>query len=199
MPDDLRIITFEGNVKAIPFRLRVKGTKTYWNVAAATRIVLEWERFAGQERLQLECDRLHANADWAAGKVVAVISPADLTEKAGSYPFSLTVYLGTEEITAVTGHVEVAERPGYPYPPPAPVITSSLSVQFGLSVESIYQITATNAPTSYGATGLPAGLAVNTVTGEIKGSVALAGTYNIVITATNAGGFDSETLELQVV
>src|SRR5439155_21188355 len=61
-----------------------------------------------------------------------------------------------------------------------------------------YQITATNNPTSYNATGLPPGLSVNTSTGLISGTPTTAGTYSVTISATNAGGTGSATLTLTI-
>ena len=71
-----------------------------------------------------------------------------------------------------------------------PVISSSLtaSAVYG-TVASTYTITASESPTSYNATGLPAGLSINTANGEITGTpTALPGNYNVTISATNAGG-----------
>lgn len=58
------------------------------------------------------------------------------------------------------------------------------------------QITVTNAPASYGATGLPAGLSVNALTGFISGKVATAGTYPFTVSATNAFGTGSRSVTL---
>src|SRR4029077_5135281 len=76
--------------------------------------------------------------------------------------------------------------------PPPPVITSALTATGQVGVAFSYTITATSNPTSYGASGLPAGLSVNTSTGVIAGTPA-AGTdagspYSVTISATNSGG-----------
>ncbi|MES2921560.1 MAG: LamG-like jellyroll fold domain-containing protein, partial [Verrucomicrobiota bacterium] len=54
--------------------------------------------------------------------------------------------------------------------PLAPVITSGGSANGTAGVAFSYQITASNSPTSYGATGLPAGLNVNMSSGLIDGT-----------------------------
>jgi Putative Ig domain len=82
--------------------------------------------------------------------------------------------------------------------PAKPVITSSLTATGQVGIAFSYQITATNNPTSYNATGLPAGLSVNTSTGLISGTPATAGTYTVTISATNAGGTGSATLTLTI-
>ena len=83
--------------------------------------------------------------------------------------------------------------------PPPPVITSATTASGTVGVAFSYQITATNNPTSFNATGLPGGLTVNTITGLISGTPTTAGTYTVTISATNAGGTGSATLTLTVV
>ncbi|MGH7946613.1 MAG: InlB B-repeat-containing protein, partial [Opitutaceae bacterium] len=70
----------------------------------------------------------------------------------------------------------------------SPVITSSGTASGAVGVAFNYQIAATNNPTSYGASGLPPGLSVNTGTGLISGTPTTASTYNATISATNSGG-----------
>lgn len=79
-----------------------------------------------------------------------------------------------------------------------PVITSSLTDSGTVGATYTYNIVATNSPTSYSAAGLPAGLSINTSTGEITGIVGTAGVYNIDITATNAYGSDTQTLVVTI-
>lgn len=80
-----------------------------------------------------------------------------------------------------------------------PVITSSLTDSGTVGAAYNYNIVATNSPTSYSATGLPAGLSINTTTGEITGTPTGAGSFNVSITATNAYGTDAETLIITIV
>jgi hypothetical protein len=80
----------------------------------------------------------------------------------------------------------------------APSITSSLTATGTAGSSFSYQITASNAPTSYNASGLPAGLSVNTSTGVISGTPSSAGTANVSISATNANGTGTATLALTV-
>ncbi|WP_146180143.1 putative Ig domain-containing protein [Opitutus sp. ER46] len=70
----------------------------------------------------------------------------------------------------------------------APVINSAASATATVGQNFTYQITASNSPTSYAATGLPAGLTLNTSTGVIAGIPTTAGTSTAQLTATNASG-----------
>lgn len=79
-----------------------------------------------------------------------------------------------------------------------PAITSATTAAGTVGQTFSYTITATNAPTSFGAGGLPAGLEVDTGTGAITGVPVQAGTFVITLNATNAGGTGSEALTLTV-
>jgi hypothetical protein len=79
---------------------------------------------------------------------------------------------------------------------PSPSITSATSVSAQLNSAFTFQITATNAPTSYSATGLPAGLTINTATGAITGTPTTSGTFSVTLGATNALGTGTATLTL---
>lgn len=82
-----------------------------------------------------------------------------------------------------------------------PAITSSLAVSatYGSAIGT-YTITATHSPTSYNATGLPAGLSVDTNSGQITGTpTTTAGSpFSITLSATNGDGTDTATLVLTV-
>ena len=77
-----------------------------------------------------------------------------------------------------------------------PVLTSALTAGGTVGTSFSYTITATNNPTSFNATGLPAGLSVNTSTGVVSGTPSMAGTSSIGLSATNAGGTGTMTLSL---
>ncbi len=79
-----------------------------------------------------------------------------------------------------------------------PVITSLGTAGGNQGTTFSYQITASNAPASYGANGLPAGLSVDPVTGIISGTPAQTGTFNATFSATNPGGTGSATLSLTI-
>jgi hypothetical protein len=77
-----------------------------------------------------------------------------------------------------------------------PAITSATSAGGTAGTAFTYQIVATNSPTSYSATGLPAGLLVSATTGLISGTPTSAGTSTVTLGATNAGGTGHATLTL---
>src|SRR5208282_4594297 len=72
-----------------------------------------------------------------------------------------------------------------PLPPP-PVISSGTSATGTNGSGFSYQITASNSPTSYAATNLPAGLSVSSTTGVISGTPTATGTTSVGISASNA-------------
>lgn len=82
--------------------------------------------------------------------------------------------------------------------PASPAITSAGTATGQTGVAFSYQITATNSPTSYAASGLPAGLSLNPVTGRITGTPVASGDTTITVSATNAGGTGSLTVVLTV-
>jgi len=82
--------------------------------------------------------------------------------------------------------------------PPLPAITSAQSAAGTVDSAFGYQIVATNNPTSFNATGLPAGLSINTVTGLISGTPATAGSANVTMSATNASGTGSAILSVTI-
>ena len=76
----------------------------------------------------------------------------------------------------------------------APVITSASSAGGTVGNHFKYKIKAKNHPTSFGATGLPAGLSLDSSSGVISGKPATSGTFSIQISATNAAGTGRATL-----
>ncbi len=80
-----------------------------------------------------------------------------------------------------------------------PVVSSSTSASGQVGVPFSYQIAASNSPTGFSASGLPAGLSVNMATGLISGTPTVAATTNVTIGATNAGGTGTAPLALTII
>lgn len=79
----------------------------------------------------------------------------------------------------------------------APVVTGG-TVQAYENTALRHQVEASNAPTSYQATGLPPGLQISPATGLIYGSTSVTGTHSVLIEAANDFGTGSATLTLVV-
>lgn len=105
-----------------------------------------------------------------------------------------TIKIETTTKRAFIDDVSVfAEAPSLP-----PVITSPSSAG-GLEGQAFsYQITASNSPTSFGATGLPAWASINTTSGVISGTPLAAGTNVAVISAANSAGAASTNLTITI-
>ena len=84
-------------------------------------------------------------------------------------------------------------------PQGAPVVTSVLSANGRVGRAFTYRVTATKSPTSYAASGLPAGLRIKPNTGAIVGTPTQTGTFEVAISATNARGTGIAELHLRVV
>jgi hypothetical protein len=81
----------------------------------------------------------------------------------------------------------------------APIITSAKTASGTVGSPFSYQITTKNHPPyAYGATGLPAGLTVNTGTGLISGTPTVAGTSTVTLSATNHYGTGHATLTITI-
>ena len=79
-----------------------------------------------------------------------------------------------------------------------PLISSPTTATATVGQLFTYTITANNSPTSFNATGLPAGLSINTATGIISGTPTKSGTHTITLSASNVVGTKNLTLTLTV-
>jgi len=77
-------------------------------------------------------------------------------------------------------------------------VTSALAANGTVGVAFSYQILANATVTSYSASGLPAGLSLNSSTGLISGSPTSVGATSVVIGVTGSSGSTSTTLALTI-
>lgn len=79
-----------------------------------------------------------------------------------------------------------------------PLVESSNTVVGETGRDLFYQIGTINLPQSYEASGLPAGLSIDTLTGAISGQPLEEGTFALLIKATNAYGTDVAELSMRI-
>jgi hypothetical protein len=142
----------------------------------------------------------HNNQSYSAGDGYfaspMTVGPLTAPANAGVYAYSSSVVFPSNTYNADNYWVDVlftASQPGAP-----PAITSSSMASGTVGVAFSYQITASNGPTSFNATGLPAGLSVNTASGLISGTPTAAGSFSVTLSATNSAGTGSATLALSI-
>jgi hypothetical protein len=80
----------------------------------------------------------------------------------------------------------------------APVFKSGASAAFSQNLPGAYQVSATGGTITYAASGLPAGLMLNSATGLISGTPTGAGKSNVTITATNYTGATTASLFVNI-
>ncbi|MBS0631647.1 MAG: hypothetical protein JSS11_07010 [Verrucomicrobia bacterium] len=147
----------------------------------------------------------------ASGTPLASSNPAGLPNASLTYIASATAtyYLrltpvgtGTPLVANPTGYTSYASIGQYTLTgtivPTAPAIVGTLTASIAAGQPFSYAVTATNSPTAYTATGLPAGLSIDAGTGRITGRPTVVGTFPVALTATNTQGTGSATLALTV-
>ena len=134
-----------------------------------------------------------AGTRWDGGPVPSeTLSPSLVMSTIGTWQFRARGQDSVGQLGAFA-YVNVSVNPAA-----GPVITSpgSVSGTFGTSFN--YGITASNSPTSYGASNLPPGLSVDTNGGVISGVPTSTGTWQSMVSATNSGGTGTETVTITI-
>ncbi len=80
-----------------------------------------------------------------------------------------------------------------------PIITNTALTPAGtVGVPFTFTVVASGTPTTYGASGLPAGLTLNAATGVITGLPTAAGTSTVTLTASNSAGTATTVITIKV-
>jgi hypothetical protein len=79
------------------------------------------------------------------------------------------------------------------------VITSALSAVAFLNQPFSFNVTAANTPLGFSAAGLPPGLGFNPTNGLISGTPTLAGSFQVVLMASNAVGLGASLVNIEVI
>jgi uncharacterized delta-60 repeat protein len=79
-----------------------------------------------------------------------------------------------------------------------PVVSSPSAVTGTTGSPLTFNVTGTNTPTSFSASGLPPGLTINGTTGVISGTPTGTGTYTVAVTVTNGSGSSISSLTITV-
>ena len=127
--------------------------------------------------------------DPVSGTFASLPQGAELTSS-GATPVTFTIsYVGGDGNDVALLSVPAGTKPG---------ITSAATATGTVGTAFAYAITASNSPTSYQASNLPAGLTVNTATGAISGTPTTAGTKSVLVSATNASGTGSGAVTMTI-
>ena len=104
----------------------------------------------------------------------------------GAVTFSLTF----TDVTGNTGTAVTAttNASAVTFDQTAPVITSAPTAGATYKSAFTYTATASGSAVSFGAAGLPAGLALNSATGAITGAATISGSFTLALSATDAAG-----------
>ncbi len=117
--------------------------------------------------------------------------------QAGVYtvPISATNASGTRQATVTM----TISAPVTPTPTLAAPVLNSVPFAYGIVGTAFgYTLAASNTPTNFSASNLPAGLTFNTASGTFAGTPTAAGTFLVPVTATNAYGTSPGTLTITV-
>ena len=126
----------------------------------------------------------------ALNRLTGAISGTPTSASTTFVAITATNAAGTGTATLMIVNAAAAVAPVIGGPTSAPGIVGTPFVT--------YLIAATGTPTNYSATGLPAGLRVDSLTGAINGTPTTAGTSVVILSATNSSGTGTAALTIVI-
>jgi PKD repeat protein len=223
LPPGLVFDTESGEMSGIPtaagiFPVTISASNTGGSISGQTTIIIYPARvpvitsalgstgYVGQSfSYSISSDR---TATYSVSELPPGLSLKTGTKTISGSPTSAGDYLITLSATNTGGTSSAQLRLKIlPAPTTYPVITSPASAVATATTylnytypgaNFAYVIKGAGFPTSFTATGLPAGLSLNTRTGEITGRLMKAGTFLVPISATNAMGTATATLTIKL-
>ena len=214
LPDGLTLDSTSGIISGIPskaanFATRVMATNAsgtgsvYVNIAIAAAVVpapviTSALTATGTYNQSFAYDIIATNSptSYGASWLPPGLSVNTATGRIQGFPSQAGTYYASVSATNANGTGNAAVT--FIINPGSPVITSAISANATVGKPFSYTITASNSPTSFGASGLPSGLSIDSSSGVISGTPTQTGTYNVTISATNSSGSGSASLTLAV-
>ena len=161
-------------------------------VASITEVDLAWTGNSAAESYTV----LRANT--TGGPYAAVASSVTGTSFNDTTAAPSTTYYYVVQAVNAAGTSPSSNEASATTPPPPPQMSSAATASGTYGTAFTFVVTATSAPTSFGAAGLPSGLSIDPASGVISGTPLAAGTYAVTLSATNAGGTGTAPLTLTI-
>ena len=165
----------------------------YVNSKTNTRANLIWRNASGATSYNLK------RAAVKGGPYTTVTTIPDTTYTDKGLTTGMTYFYVVSAVNANGESYNSMEVSTAGYSPSAPVITNAGTDTAYVGVPYFYTIASLYSPTSFNATGIPAGLSVNTLNGILSGVPTTAGVYSIKFSATNIVGTNTATFTLVVI
>ena len=150
----------------------------------------------GIESITVSGGRLSGFSSVSATQYRATFTPTDNSAEPGILSVAVSKFrdaAGNPNAAAAELRLVVDTNPQYPV---IAVGAEPVTGVYGGAFE--YRISATRSPVAFTASGLPAGLSIDTSSGVIRGVPRQAGTFSVALGASNAAGSGSATLAVQI-